>query len=233
MKKIKLPKFKNEAEERNFWLKLKLEKNFEQSDFEKVSFPNMKHTKELAIIPKERIVSRIFLIRGKKVMLDSDLAELYGVETKSLNRAVKRNIERFPADFMFQLNDHEAEIWKSKIVTSDLRYQFGTLSPRLQIVTLKKGHGQHRKYLPYVFTEQGVTMLSSVLNSKRAIQVSIQVVRTFIQLRELLSTNKEMREKIESIERKYVKHDNELKEIFEVLKRLLVHKEKPKRKIGF
>ncbi len=168
--------------------------------------------KEFIVIPSERIINRIFLIRGKKVMIDRDLAELYEVETKVLNQAVKRNIARFPADFMFQLNKHETDIWRS------------------QFVTLKNSRGQHRKYLPYVFTEQGVAMLSSVLNSDRAIQVNIQVIRTFAKLRELLITNKEMREKIESMERKY---DKKLQEVFEVLKSLLIQEETPKRQIGF
>ena len=163
-------------------------------------------------------------------MLDKDLADLYGVETKVLNQAVKRNLERFPADFMFQLNKQEAEIWKSQIEISNLRHQIGTSSLRSQIVTLKNGRGQHIKYLPYVFTEQGVAMLSSVLNSKRAIQVNIQIIRTFTQLRELLMTNKELRIKIENMEKKY---DTKLKRVFDVLKQLLMQENKPKNQIGF
>src|SRR3990167_114000 len=126
--------------------------------------------KQLSLIPTERVISKIFLIREKKVMIDKDLAELYGVETKSLNRAVKRNIDRFPVDFMFQLNQKEFENWKDQFEFSNLRYQIGTI---------KNGRGHHRKYLPLVFTEQGVAMLSSVLNSKKAIQVNIQIIRTF------------------------------------------------------
>ncbi|MEK7088806.1 MAG: ORF6N domain-containing protein [Patescibacteria group bacterium] len=133
---------------------------------------------ELITVPSERVISKIFLIRGKKVMMDKDLAELYGVETKSLNRAVKRNMDRFPSDFMFRLNKEEAEIWKLQIEISDLRSQIVTSSLRYQIGTLKNRRGRHKKYLPYVFTEQGVAMLSSVLNSKRAIQVNIQTVKT-------------------------------------------------------
>ena len=167
---------------------------------------------ELVLIPGERIISRIFLIRNKKVMTDRDLAELYEVETKVLNQAVKRNIDRFPSDFMFQLNKDEAGILRS------------------QFVTLENNRGHHTKYLPYVFTEQGVAMLSSVLNSRRAIQVNIQIIRTFTKIRELLSTNKEMRDKIEEMERKY---DGQLQEVFEVLKRLLTEEEQPKRQIGF
>ena len=191
---------------------------------------NKKQKNELMVIPSERVVSKIFLIRSKKVMLDKDLADLYGVETKVLNQAVKRNLERFPADFMFQLNKQEAEIWKSQIEISNLRYQIGTSSLRSQIVTLKNGRGQHIKYLPYVFTEQGVAMLSSVLNSKRAIQVNIQIIRTFTQLRELLMTNKELRIKIENMEKKY---DTKLKRVFDVLKQLLMQENKPKNQIGF
>ena len=171
-----------------------------------------KSDKEIITVPDERIISRIFLIRGKKMMLDKDLAELYEVEAKALNQAVKRNIARFPEDFMFQLNKQENEVLRS------------------QFVTLKNGRGQHRKYMPYVFTEQGVAMLSSVLRSERAIQVNIQIIRTFTQLRELLATHKDLREKIENIEKKY---DKQLREIFEAIKHLLAEKTKPKNPIGF
>jgi phage regulator Rha-like protein len=166
----------------------------------------------LVSIPSERVISKIFIIRGKKVMVDADLAELYEVEARALNQAVKRNADRFPDDFMFQLTEGEYKILRS------------------QIVILKNGRGQHRKYLPYVFTEQGVAMLSSVLNSKRAIQVNIQIIRSFIKLRELLSTNKELREKIEEMEMRY---DTKLKAIFEVLGKLLIQEDTPEKKIGF
>ena len=122
-------------------------------------------TKRLSVTPSERIESRIFLLRGQKVMLDSELAELYGVATKVLIQAIKRNIERFPADFMFQLTIEEADLLRS------------------QIVTLKTGRGRHRKYLPYAFTEQGVAMLSSVLHSARAVHVNIEIMRAFVRLR--------------------------------------------------
>ena len=145
-------------------------------------------------------------------MIDQDLAELYDVRTKALNQAVKRNLARFPSDFMFQLSKQETDIWRS------------------QIVTLKSGRGQHRKYLPYVFTEQGVAMLSSVLNSDRAIQVNMQVIRTFTKLRELLATNKELRVKIENMGKKY---DAKLRQVFDVLKQLLIQESKPKGQIGF
>ncbi len=166
-------------------------------------------------IPNERIVNRIFLIRGRKVMFDKDLAELYGVRTKVLNQAVKRNLERFPSDFMFQLNQEETEIWKQIY----LRSQFVTLEP-----------GKHIKYLPYVFTEQGVAMLSSVLNSRTAIDVNIQIIRTFTKFRERLSDNNKLSEKIEKMERKY---DTQITKIFDVIKSLVTQKEIPKNRIGF
>mgnify|MGYP001612402608 CR=1 FL=1 len=142
-------------------------------------------------------------------MIDQDLAELYEVGTKVLNLAVKRNIDRFPSDFMFQLSEKEFKNLRSQIVTSS----WGG-----------------RRYSPYAFTEQGVAMLSSVLNSKKAIMVNIQIIRTFTQLRELLSTHKDLREKIENMEKKY---DKQLREIFEVIKYLLVEETKPKEPIGF
>ncbi len=191
---------------------------------------------QLIVIPSERVVSKIFLIRGKKVMLDKDLAELYGVETKSLNRAVRRNLERFPADFMFQLNKREADVWKSQIEISDtgnLKYQIGTSSSKSQTVILKSqivtSSWGGRRYSPMVFTEEGVAMLSSVLNSKRAIQVNIQIMRTFTNLREMLTTNKELREKIEKLEKKY---DQNFRIIFETIQSF-IKKVRPQNKIGF
>lgn len=166
--------------------------------------------KTISIIPQEAIKQKIYFIRGEKVMFDRDLAELYGVETKALNRAIKRNKGRFPVDFMFQLNKNEAQI---------LRYHFGTLEM-----------GQYSKYAPYVFTEQGVAMLSSVLKSERAILMNIQIIRTFTQLRKILATHKELREKIEVMERKY---DKRFRAIFETLKLLIKEDEKPKNRIGF
>ena len=166
-------------------------------------------------VPSERIISRIFLIRGKKVMFDKDIAELYGVETRLLNQTVKRNILRFPSDFMFRLNSAETKVWQSYLLRS-------------QIVILKQG--QHLKYTPCVFTEQGVAMLSSVLKSPRAIQVNIQIIRTFTQLREMLSGHKELRQKIEQIEQKY---DKQLVTIFQILQRLLKTEDEPRETIGF
>ena len=199
---------------------------------------------QLIVIPSERVISKIFLIRGKKVMTDKDLAELYGVETRILNQAVKRNIERFPADFMFQLNKQETDIWKLQIEmsnTNNLRYPIGTSSLRSQNVTLKRNlisqsvissWGGTRKPV-MVFTEDGVAMLSSVLQSKRAIQTNIQIIRTFTKLREMLVTNKELREKIEKLERKNEKNDYNFKIIFQAIQSLLKNEKKPKNPIGF
>jgi hypothetical protein len=174
------------------------------------------------IIPIELIQQKIYLIRGEKVMFDRDLAMLYGVETKVLNRAVKRNIKRFPSDFMFRLNKQETEIFSrcqiGTLKDDNLRYQIGTSS-----------YGG-RRYLPYVFTEQGVAMLSSVLNSERAIQVNIQIMRIFTSLRKMLLTHKELKEKIEKMEKKY---DKQFRIVFETIKLLLKEDEKPKEPIGF
>lgn len=157
-------------------------------------------------------------------MFDRDLAELYGVSVKRLNEQVKRNKRRFPSDFNFQLNKKEIVIWEAYI----LRSQIVASRSRSQFATLKKG--QNIKYAPYVFTEQGVAMLSSVLNSERAIQVNIQIMRTFTKIREMLASNKELREKIEAMEKKY---DKQFKVVFEAIKRLLDKDVKPISKIGF
>jgi len=177
------------------------------------------------LIPIESIQQKIYFIRGEKVMFDRDLAVLYGVETKALNRAVKRNKDRFPSDFMFQLNKSESGMF--------LRYQFGTSNNdnilESKGLSLRKGRGGQR-YMPYVFTEQGVAMLSSVLNSERAIRVNIQIMRTFTKLRKILATHKELREKIERMEKKY---DKKFRAIFEAIGLLLREDEKPKKRIGF
>jgi len=146
-----------------------------------------------ALIPAGVIEHRIYLLRNHKVMLDRDLAHLYGVDTRILNQAVKRNRERFPEDFMFQLSSKETRNLRSQIVTS----RWGG-----------------RRYLPYAFTEQGVAMLSSVLKSKRAIQVNIAIMRTFVRLRQILATHKELARKLEELEQKY---DAQFKEVFEVI----------------
>ena len=192
------------------------------------------------IIPDESIIKKIYYLRGKKVMFDRDLSELYEVETKVFNQAVKRNIKRFPDDFMFQLNKKEADILlKFQSGTSNdmnLRSQIvnskKNKSLRSQIVTLKSGRGQHLKYLPYVFTEQGVAMLSSVLKSDRAIEVNIQIIRTFTKLREILSTHKDLQVKIEKME-KYNREN--FKVIFKILAKLMTTgpQDKGVKKIGF
>jgi ORF6N domain len=173
------------------------------------------------IIPQIAIESRIHLIRNKKVMLDRDLAELYEVTTGNLNKAVKRNIERFPEDFMFQLSQQEAE---------SLRFQFGSLK-----------RGQNIKYLPFAFTEQGVAMLSGVLNSSHAVIINIQIMRAFVRIRNLVSDNSELRRAIETIERRVDDHDQALEIAFNTLKKFMVPKEllpkeyspEEKKKMGF
>lgn len=188
-----------------------------------------KQSTTLNVIPNERIIKRIFWLRGKKVMFDSDLAELYGVETKALNQTVKRNLERFPDDFMFRLSIAEARIFvaalRSQIVTLN---ESETRAMRSQSATGKRG--QHIKYAPYVFTEQGVAMLSSVLKSKQAIQINIHIMRVFTELREMLLAHKDLREKIEKMESKY---DKRFKAVFDVLKQLLKEEKEPVKKIGF
>jgi phage regulator Rha-like protein len=164
-----------------------------------------------ALIPVEMIEKKILLIRGEKVMLDADIAELYEVETKMLVRAVKRNIDRFPSDFMIQLNRKEFE---------NLRFQFGTSS---------KWGG--RRYLPYAFTEQGVAMLSSVLNSERAVKVNIEIMRAFVKLRQMLASNAELARKLDALEKKY---DQQFKVVFDAIRQLMIPPDtKKKSKIGF
>ncbi len=169
------------------------------------------------------IATRIFEMRGKKVMLDRDLAMLYGVKAKRLNEQVKRNKKRFPDDFMFQLTNEEIKNSGFQFVTSGSRSHFATLK-----------QGKNIKYLPHAFTEQGVAMLSSVLNSERAIQVNILIMRAFTKLREILLTHKELAVKIEALERKYAEHDQTIKSIFDAIKRLLaLPLVKEKKIIGF
>ena len=163
-------------------------------------------------IKENVIVEKIYVIRGIKVMLDKDLAEMYAVEVKRLNEGVKRNPKRFPEDFMFQLSIVEWQNLKSQIATSSW--------------------GGVRK-LPYVFTEQGVAMLSSVLNSETAIQVNIQIIRVFTKMKQLILDNKDLALKIEKIEQHLVKHDKEINTIFQYLKKLLVQETKPRKSIGF
>jgi hypothetical protein len=167
------------------------------------------------LVSVEVIERRIYLIRGQRVMIDSDLAELYQVETFNLNKAAKRNLSRFPSDFMFQLTKEEA---------GSLRFQIGISKP--------EGRGG-RRYLPFVFTEQGVAMLSSVLNSERAVLVNIAIMRTFVKLREIMSTHKDLAHKIDALERKYADHDHRIEVVFEAIKKLLQPPLPPKRRMGF
>jgi replication fork clamp-binding protein CrfC len=167
--------------------------------------------------PAPLIESRIWLIRGQKVLLDSDLAALYQVETKALNRAVKRNGSRFPGDFMFQLTRQEAE--------ELLRYQIGTSNEQ------RRGG---RRYLPYAFTEQGVAMLSSVLTSKRAIEVNIAIMRTFVRLRQLLATHEELARRLDELAWRQEEQGQQIQTVFETIQHLIeAPSEEPKRRIGF
>jgi phage regulator Rha-like protein len=169
-----------------------------------------------SLVPIERIERAILVIRGHKVMLDTDLALLYDVESKALNRAVKRNLDRFPVDFMFQLTAEEAKC---------LRYQSDTLDK-----DNKPGRGQHRKYLPYAFTEQGVAMLSSVLRSQRAVQVNIEIMRAFVRLRQMLQQNADLARKLAQLEKKY---DAQFRAVFDAIRELMKPPEKTRRRIGF
>jgi hypothetical protein len=159
----------------------------------------MSEHQKLSVIPDEVVMSKIYVIRGQKVMLDTDLSELYGVETKRLNEQVKRNIDRFPADFMFLLTRQEFENLKSQIATSS----WGG-----------------RRTLPFAFTEHGVLMLSSVLNSERAIKVNIQIMRIYTRIRQMLLANKEILQRLDKLEQKLTEHDGQIMVIFEYLKQL-------------
>lgn len=165
------------------------------------------------MIPEETIIPKIYFIRGKKVMLDRDLAELYGVENKRLGEQVKRNINKFPGDFMFQLTKKEIGDLRSQIATANLSMK--------------------SRVLPTVFTEHGVLMLANVLNSERANTVSIQIIRIFTKMREMIVTQKDILLKIEQIERKGLSHDQSIKQIFTVLKQLIGEQPKPRVEIGF
>ena len=165
---------------------------------------------EESVVPVSRIESIILIIRRKRVILDHDLAELYGVTTGNLNKAVRRNIDRFPHDFMFQLTKEEYEA---------VRFQFGILEK-----------GRHSKYLPNAFTEQGVAMLSSVLRSKRAVQVNIEIMRAFVRLRQLISASEVLEKRLDALEDKY---DSQFKVVFDAIRGLMMEPKKSKRKIGF
>lgn len=165
------------------------------------------------IIRVERVVQSIRWIRGQKVLLDSDLATLYGVRTKNLNKAVKRNMERFPTDFMFQLTSEEMR---------SLMFQIGTSKQR-----------GGRRYRAYAFTEQGVAMLSSVLSSERAIKVNVAIMRAFVKLRRMLDANRELAQKFSELEQRVGTHDEDIAAILEAIRQLMAPTEKPRREIGF
>ncbi len=166
-----------------------------------------------ALVPAETIEQKILLIRGQRVMLSLDLADLYAVAPKVLIQAVKRNKERFPNDFMFQLTNQEVRNLKSQFVTSSW--------------------GGARRANPYAFTEEGIAMLSSVLHSERAVQVNIAIMRAFVKLREIISTHKELTHKLSQLERKIENHDEEIKVIFDAIRQLMAQPEPKHRRIGF
>jgi len=165
-------------------------------------------------IPDEVVMNKIYIVREQKVMLDRDLAELYGVETKVLKQAVRRNIARFPEDFMFEMNKEELENWRSQFVTS-------------------KEDRQGLRYMPFCFTEQGVTMLSCILNSERAIHVNIQIIRIYTRIREMLLLHKDVSLLVEQVERKLLKQDEKIEVLFTYLSKFIEKDDTPRKPIGF
>ena len=174
----------------------------------------MKKRKSSLAISDEIIINKIHVVRGQKIMLDRDLAELYGIETKVLKQAVKRNLRRFPADFMFVMNNKEFENWRSQFVTSNFGDKMGL------------------RYRPFCFTEQGATMLACVLNSQRAITVNIKIIRIFTRLKEMILSHKEILVKLEQLEKKVTANDTDIQTIFAVLKKLLAQPIRQRRRIG-
>lgn len=172
------------------------------------------HSTQQIYIPEEAIINRIYFIRWQKVMLDRDLAGLYGVETKVLKQAVKRNFRRFPLDFMFEMSHEEFENWRSQFVTS-------------------KSDSKGLRYAPYCFTEQGVTMLSCILNSQRAIDVNIRIIRVFTRMREMLLTHKDILLKLEQLEKQVAGNKDDIRIIFEALKQLLSPPKTERKPIGY
>jgi len=188
------------------------------------------------IIPVEAIAQVIYALRGRRVLLDRDLAALYGVETRTLNQAVKRNAARFPSDFMFQLTRQEIGRISQSVTSLPGRHSSSSQAvmssrSRSQNVILKRG--KNVKYLPYAFIEEGVAMLSSVLNSDRAVQVNIAIMRAFVRLRETLETNRELARKFSELESRVGKHDKEISSIIEAIRQLMAPPKKPRREIGF
>jgi hypothetical protein len=178
-------------------------------------------TESIVNVPIERVETVILFIRGQKVIIDRELARLYGVSTKVLNQAVRRNLNRFPEDFMFQLTTDETRAWWQ---------EFGNPRLRSQNVTLKPRRGQHIKYRPYAFTEHGILMLSSILRSERAVQVNIQIMRTFVRLRQMLASNAELARELAELERKY---DRQFKVVFEAIRQLMTPPLSKAKQIGF
>jgi hypothetical protein len=174
---------------------------------------------EAGLVTTESVERTILVLRGRRVILDTDLAALYGVTVAAFNQAVKRNMERFPADFAFQLTREEYE------------------SLRSQFVILKAGRGTHRKYLPYVFTEHGAVMAASVLNSPKAVEMSVEVVRAFVRLRQILASNRQLAARVDDLERKMNQsnagHSKNIGTLFDAVRSLMTAPEKPKRQIGF
>jgi len=186
----------------------------------------MSLAKSQSLILVERIEPRILLIRGQRAILDADLAELYGTITKRLNEQVKRNQGRFPADFMFQLTAEEAEAMRSQIVTESgpplaMRSQIATANLRSQIATSSSARHGGRRYLPNAFTEHGALMAASVLNTPRAMEVSVYVIRAFVRLRDLLSTHKELTHKLAELEQKVSSHDEAIQSLVAAIRRLM------------
>ena len=175
----------------------------------------MSDSADTQLVPIEQVEKLIHLARGEKILLDSDLAMLYGVSTSALNRAVQRNANRFPPDFMFQLAAEEA---------ANLKCQFGTSS---------SGHGGRRRSLPYAFTEQGVAMLSSVLRSERAVQVNVAIMRAFVGLRRMLGANEALSRKLGELERRLEGHDQAIRSLFDAIRQLMAPSTKPHKQIGF
>jgi hypothetical protein len=174
----------------------------------------MNNQDNLSTIPEEIIISKIYFIRGQKVMLDRDLAKLYGIETKVLKQSVKRNVERFPEDFMFEMSGAEFQNWRSQFVTSNS-----------EMMGLR--------YAPYCFTEQGVTMLSCVLKSKKAIETNIRIIRVFIKMREMLMNHKDILLKLEQFEKQLGKNSDDIQLIFKALKQFLQPLQEPRKQIGY
>jgi hypothetical protein len=184
------------------------------------------------IVPIQRIAQAIFVLRGQKVMLDYDLATLYGVEARVLNQAVKRNASRFPVDFMFQISAEEMEK-VSQVVTPPAQERTEKkVTNSSQFVTSSRKY-RGKRYRPYAFTEQGVAMLSSVLNSERAVKVNIAIMRAFVRLREVLQTNRELARKFGELEKRVGKHDEKIDAILEAIRQLMAPPTKPRREIGF